>query len=54
MKNSGINLKDKLIAKYLCEGGVDIKPKLLEDVANNLSGAIHRFIYDLKCFIGHS
>merc|ERR1712228_1148320 len=28
-----------------------IKPKLLEDIANNVSGAIHRFIYDLKCFM---
>jgi len=39
----------KQIAKYLCEGGIDIKPKLLQDIANNVSGAIHRFIYDLKC-----
>eukprot|EP01084_Bolivina_argentea_P019250 35818_1 len=41
----------KLIAFYLCEGGVNIKPKLLQDIANNVSGAIHRFIYDLKCFM---
>ena len=41
----------KLIAKYLCDGGINIKPKLLQDVANNVNGAIHRFIYDLKCFM---
>ena len=41
----------KQIAKYLCEGGIDIKPKLLQDIAGNVSGAIHRFIYDLKCVI---
>eukprot|EP01083_Nonionella_stella_P313827 1128210_1 len=41
----------KLIAQYLCDGGIDIKPKLLQDIANHVSGAIHRFIYDLKCFV---
>ncbi len=41
----------KLIAFYLCEGGVNIKPKLLQDIANNVSGAIHRYICDLKCFM---
>ena len=41
----------KLITKYLCDGGIDIKPKLIQDIANNIDGAIHRFIYDLKCFM---